>query len=354
MASFDSLNARTACANLFLALEMSIPSDQATLVIALITSLSQTSKCSNPLDKIYAIYPLITRFIKDLPAVDYSRDENELLECFTLASIRSTQTFWPVLLNPWATEPLSRLPSWVPEMSPQTGYPTREMVHSQDNWKGKNATPSSLVDIPLLQDLKPGTIAFKGKIFTEVVAKGPRWPGREGNTLNKVLVLATWIMCSFNDEACVDLVERVISDFRDLLVAFMGLPSSRKVQKQFISLFKWCTKRPDLSATQETWKQWVTDDFNSDKDRIGLITSLTKSEGLILFQTAAGYLGMSYGYIEPGHTIALLAGSCFPVCLRKDAENWRYIGPAYIQGIMNGEAWPQDTNTDDLETFILI
>jgi hypothetical protein len=74
----------------------------------------------------------------------------------------------------------------------------------------------------------------------------------------------------------------------------------------------------------------------------------------ILFSTSSGYLGKTTGYPEQDDTIALLAGSEWPVILRQEGENWRYIGAAYVQGIMNGEAWPRDTNTDDMKTFVLI
>jgi hypothetical protein len=58
----------------------------------------------------------------------------------------------------------------------------------------------------------------------------------------------------------------------------------------------------------------------------------------MLFSTLSGRFGKTFGHIEPDDTIALLAGSDWPVIHRQEGENWRYIGSAFLQGIMNGES----------------
>jgi hypothetical protein len=74
----------------------------------------------------------------------------------------------------------------------------------------------------------------------------------------------------------------------------------------------------------------------------------------MLFSTLSGRFGKTFGHIEPDDTIALLAGSDWPVIHRQEGENWRYIGSAFLQGIMNGESWPRYANREDMNTFILI
>jgi hypothetical protein len=76
--------------------------------------------------------------------------------------------------------------------------------------------------------------------------------------------------------------------------------------------------------------------------------------GYVLFVTSTDHFGVSFGPVEKGDTIALLAGSKKPLVLRSDEKgSWRCIGSAYVSGIMKGEAWPSDTPVEELETFQL-
>jgi hypothetical protein len=92
----------------------------------------------------------------------------------------------------------------------------------------------------------------------------------------------------------------------------------------------------------------------SNKKRANAMESVSRVvEKSVLFKTTTGHLGKATGPLEESDTIALLAGSDYPVILRKAGDDWRYLGPAYILGIMKGEGWPQNANTDDMQTFVL-
>lgn len=68
-----------------------------------------------------------------------------------------------------------------------------------------------------------------------------------------------------------------------------------------------------------------------------------------------GQFGKSLASIKQGDVVALLAGCESPVALRRETDgNWRFIGQVWIEGIMEGEAWPKDMNMEDLETFVLV
>ena len=52
---------------------------------------------------------------------------------------------------------------------------------------------------------------------------------------------------------------------------------------------------------------------------------------------------------EVGDRIMILSGSNVPFVLRSVDDHYRLIGPCYVHGIMDGEAWPEDE--DELEWF---
>lgn len=74
------------------------------------------------------------------------------------------------------------------------------------------------------------------------------------------------------------------------------------------------------------------------------------------FVTDRGEVGMAYQGVQEGDLVAVWKGFPFPVILRRDeghtmGEYW-YHSPAYVIGIMNGEAWPDDEET--LQEFIIV
>jgi hypothetical protein len=54
-------------------------------------------------------------------------------------------------------------------------------------------------------------------------------------------------------------------------------------------------------------------------------------------------------------SIVLLEGADYPVVLRRRGDKWLFVGPAYVVGIMDGEAWlDEDGAVHDLQEFVLI
>ena len=73
----------------------------------------------------------------------------------------------------------------------------------------------------------------------------------------------------------------------------------------------------------------------------------------LLFKTNDGRYGSGTIPTQPGDSIALLAGLGCPLIVRHSVNNrYHVIGAAYIQGVMNGECWPQSKN--DRSRIILI
>jgi hypothetical protein len=100
----------------------------------------------------------------------------------------------------------------------------------------------------------------------------------------------------------------------------------------------------------DSFVRWL--EFPNDEIRWQFLKYVSKRlTNCTLLSILSGYFGETFGHIERDDTMALLAGSDWLVILRQEGENWRYIGSAYVQAIMN---WPPDTNINDIETLVLV
>lgn len=66
------------------------------------------------------------------------------------------------------------------------------------------------------------------------------------------------------------------------------------------------------------------------------------SSGRRLAWTDKGYLALIPAVSAPGDVIALLRGGRVPFVLRAGESGWRLVGPCYVYGIMEGEAFDED------------
>lgn len=73
------------------------------------------------------------------------------------------------------------------------------------------------------------------------------------------------------------------------------------------------------------------------------------SDSSPLCTTASGYLAAVPYITEVGDCIALLSGGRFPFVLRPIGDHYCLIGPCYVHGIMNGEAFLE--TPDELQWF---
>jgi hypothetical protein len=58
--------------------------------------------------------------------------------------------------------------------------------------------------------------------------------------------------------------------------------------------------------------------------------------------TAKGYLASAPYTARKGDCISILTGSCLPFVFRPIGDHYQLIGPCYVHGIMNGEAFTDD------------
>lgn len=75
------------------------------------------------------------------------------------------------------------------------------------------------------------------------------------------------------------------------------------------------------------------------------------TEGQLLALRRKGYLAMGLETIKLGNIIAIFSGAIVPFVLRPIDDHFMVIGPCYVHGIMDGEAFTPDNqkNVRDFE-----
>jgi len=107
--------------------------------------------------------------------------------------------------------------------------------------------------------------------------------------------------------------------------------------------------------------------WDGDDDTWTIVTRRENMEYLICmnhikdkmpFMTEKGYVGMGPGHAEVGDVVVIFAGAHIPHVIRKAPEqgphgetHWTFVGEAYCDGVMDGEAW---SVTEDMSRFHLI
>jgi hypothetical protein len=66
------------------------------------------------------------------------------------------------------------------------------------------------------------------------------------------------------------------------------------------------------------------------------------TNGRVIIRTRDGYIGLAPEATMEGDTIALFEGGKLPFVIRQRRENWMIIGPCYIHGMMDGEAFTEE------------
>jgi hypothetical protein len=72
------------------------------------------------------------------------------------------------------------------------------------------------------------------------------------------------------------------------------------------------------------------------------------------FVTQTGFLGLGPAEVEPGDVVCILFGGNLPYMMRPlGLDEFIFLGPSYVHGIMYGEAYHEVDQTQQ-ETFVLV
>lgn len=76
-------------------------------------------------------------------------------------------------------------------------------------------------------------------------------------------------------------------------------------------------------------------------------------QGERFFITAEGYFGIGPGNLQHGDDVVVFAGANMPTVIRAKETAFEFLGPAYVDGIMEGEAWTNQ-RSKSLQTYTLV
>jgi hypothetical protein len=331
--------------------------------------LSQVNSCSDPLDKVYSLYGILSDHFAQLPVVDYKRDRSELYAAFTRATMQGTLKFWPASSHQWKSNPLSELPSWVPDLM-STHYDEigfhclPDRLPDDDSEIGaNNATLASKISSDLLSCSDSGLITLKGIQFSTIEVSDKRWPTFHAATWKRVFCLVSWIMFCLNLSTSSIPYPQQNGNLLALRTIFDAVLHEGRAKRRagFLACLQWFEKEAQAfqMVDPNAWEDSEAlikraSTLLRDTLRSAFISTSLSISGSILFLTTTGHIGVTIGDVERGDTIALLSGSQRPIVIRRQQNGqWRCVASAYVAGIMQGEAWPKDKSVDELDTFVL-
>jgi hypothetical protein len=137
----------------------------------------RTSQCTDSRDKVYGIYGMLPILDEELPIIDYSKTVERIYEETAKCIIRSFGALEILALAQWKRE-LPGLPSWVPDFSvTASGFDyDLEIIHGARVSRLWSGSGHSTIEMNTFWGSKPGQLALKGRILTNVREVGAKWP----------------------------------------------------------------------------------------------------------------------------------------------------------------------------------
>jgi hypothetical protein len=367
-------------------------------------------QATEPRDKIYGLHALYTDLGIQLPVIDYEKPLSRVYEEAAIAMISWSSTL-KVLGDACHNDRNTSFPSWVPDWSDGN---IKIFTPSADATRGSKVIKSSQVTL----NPRPGELHVEGKVVGTVIswknrfieeAVFPTHPeqcelpilaDKLDGLVEDVETLQLWIGKTrfFRQlhnmlKAEVELYE---GDLEDILLDLLNQDSYSEPHESFrvwLDIFKYPETKYDLTLGEilvQKWRtakesdivHWTAELTNCAVIMASLLSNSIRHDGRVLSHISEVLdlinqfsgnladkkliladlnsldkttLGTSFHSAVAGDSIVLLDGADWPVVLRQAGSKWRLIGPAFVTGIMDGEAWSNENGqVHGMSTFVLI
>ncbi|KXX74488.1 Heterokaryon incompatibility protein 6, OR allele [Madurella mycetomatis] len=335
-------------------------------------------EATRPEDKIHGLYNICKRFGFELPAPDYTKPVAAVYAEATRAIIRDEQGLgilssviespgWDWRLPSWAPNFSGCIRKWSPSSPPHIGLVGKgnRAVSGHTAWQYEFV-------------LDGQALSVKGRRLDILGASGLPWmtdastnmlgdsPVQTGQVIESFIVcIGSWLDVVQGHGNCQDALVTMTTLVQTLIDSspkpvYLSTEDLESVVRDL------CTLMAILRSDSESRQAFLAGLQDSPPDNLREGDYLLSPNKLLefcgkmivnhwrtVFRTVGGYLGLGAHTVRDGDIVVVFHGSSLPAVIRP-CEGWfRYVGPANVGGIMNGEFWSATSAADD-ESFILI
>lgn len=356
--------------------------------------------CTDPRDKVFALYGLCSELKIQLPCPSYEKSTTQIFTEVARAIITHDHDLHIIcLVN--SPRRAGDLPSWVPDWS---DYWKAEGLDLRHRLSLCYQASSSKTQYSFSQDSK--SLSLLVKIVDTVSGVGKLVPIVEENLGPQAQRIfdntaSDWFSRSYEVWEAFQSWAQLISDSEeregpygsrsnDWKIAFLrtitadttiahtikqpqrqrSLGERVEEMKSFISWYQCLNGRNEFEQvlvqegligapgelTEEALAKWHMSCslwLDEDYPRMNFHDSAWAfNRGRSFFVTDEGWMGTVEGVSAEGQVVAIVSGFSMPVVLSRDAGNYRLIGHSYIHGLMEGGGWPK--SLDELEIITIV
>lgn len=367
-------------------------------------------QATNPKDKIYGLYAAFSALGVPFLTPDYSKPLVRVYEEATVSMIVYSRSL-NVLCYASSNDRNQSLPSWVPDWQDEN---VKLVAPTFDATEGSRVSNTDLTMLVRMQ----GQLCVRGKIIGIVTGRaqsdfatldfpsGPLLDGlpiltnEEYNFVSDISDLRLLIHRVRLFREWKSLVETISSQlgeeesedvFYDILY-FGAKSASRDLFDIWDDIMNYPDTKYDLSIGEqlaEKWKaadssnaaQWSSELTHSAIIAASLVSHSPRKDRTVIPQATAlldlmadisgnmgdralisndnglgaTVIGTAFHTVKNDDVLVLLEGSDCPVVLRTEEDLWRFVGPAFVMGLIDGEAWSdEDGVVNELKDFMLV
>jgi hypothetical protein len=160
--------------------------------------------------------------------------------------------------------------------------------------------------------------------------------------------------------------QHILNPLRDYLA--QGIGGIDKLMSAFALSLEDCWKIPEMRIALAFWypstivlgdsgivlgDSGLRGTKSDDTKFIELLTLLDRTtHGRKFLITERGYMGLAISEVKTGDKVFLISGIPLPMICRPTGDQYQFVSPAYVHGIMHGELWDQVLREESLFTFI--
>ncbi|KAK0649953.1 heterokaryon incompatibility protein-domain-containing protein [Cercophora newfieldiana] len=330
-------------------------------------------EATRPEDKIYGLYGICKRLGMELPVPDYSKP---LATVYTETAQALLREDTGLELLSWVCESAGweqGIPSWVPNFSGtmrawSPSNPPHMVICGR-----YESNVSGLTKREFEYKLDGQALSVKGRRLDAITAVGRPWETDASTNLLGGSQMQTGQYIS-SLLSCVGSWLDVVKDPQDsraaavsvlgrVLVQDVSQPLTPEELNSFVqhlavlvdkSGFSGHLASMVLAAPQDTMVgSMVVGEFLVSQGMLATLGRMVALPWKTVFRTTNGYLGVGTHTARSGDILAVFRGCSTVAILRPWGDWFRYIGPAYVDQIMDGSFWGRGTDSDD-EWFTMV